>query len=175
MPTYSKWSRGLMLMMIPSLLQTAGWWWCTLVEVSCFFDQNRFPKYVSMSRFCTHILKESWINLLILRQDCHILAKSRWPQKFSRIILLTLFQEFWLKMEQHWEFDWLFTRILVEFWSHLVWWQRKQMTDSGILQEFWSGQQPTSPIVMTVATNNFHVLGCHAWLLFLFHARKWSF
>ena len=36
-------------------------------------------------------------------------------------------------------------------------------------------KQPTSPIVMTVATNNFHVLGCHAWLLFLFHARKWSF
>ena len=98
-------------------ITTAGWWWCTLVEVSCFSDQNRFPKYVSMSTF----LKNSEF----IRQNCHILKKNRWLQNFSRIILLTLFQEFWLKMEQHWEFDWLFTRILVEFWSHLVWWQRK--------------------------------------------------
>ena len=59
------------------------------------------------------------------------------------------------------------TRILEELRSHQIFFnQAIQMnivvTDSRILKEYRSEKQPTSLILMTVATNNFHVLGCHA-------------
>ena len=41
-------------------ITTAGWWWCTLGEVSCFSDQIFFPKYVnSVSRILPHLCKIS--------------------------------------------------------------------------------------------------------------------